>query len=183
MMGEPEVNGAAPQTGEGGDARDDLEKKKGGGGCLIEEHVLDDAVDKLVKKTVDKYLEELTDEEDKITRTQLAAIVRYTDSFGGKGLSELIKKHRDKNERNEQARQAKKGGKKPKNKQFWDVLRKFVDGELQDLAEKYNHENEVYVLFTSRLAIELRYRARCSNKSNDGKNNKDVKRGGRKKYR
>ena len=172
-MGEPEVNGdgGKKRAVDGSQAGDFAHSAKG--------HLLDDALYELANKTVDRYLEELIDSRDRIERTQLSAIVRHTESFGAKGFSALIKDHRDKNRRNEQALSEKKGGKKPKNKQFWDILKEVADKELPELAGNHEREKELYVLFASRLAIELNYRNKCSGNRDDYKSDSARRRGGR----
>lgn len=120
------------------------------------DHVADDELQALVEETVASYLE-AEHPKDKIKRTQLAALVRITESEGGKGLRALIKDYRAKIKRNNDASRAGKGGKKAKNELFWETMKKVVEGPLQKLLKKTPLAEETYIKFVSRLAIEIQY--------------------------
>jgi hypothetical protein len=134
---------------------------------MIDQATLDERIDALVSRTASTYLSAIKSKKEMISDTQLAAVVRYTESFGLKGLVVLIDDQRRKNEKNERARNEKKGGKKAKNKEFWDSLHKVTAKELAALGAEVGQENEqeLFVLFTARLAIELKYRAKVENTS------------------
>lgn len=128
----------------------------------MDEALFDEKLSRLVSETLAAYRQALgavgsRDDKKKISWTQLAAIATTVDSQGAEGLRQLIDKHLARNERNQKAYEAQKGTSRPRNPEFWELLNKVVEGDLEALASEHGNRDVVFGLFANRLAIQARY--------------------------
>lgn len=129
----------------------------------IDTATLDDRLDALVTRFLDDYRgAPWADKEKSITKTQLAALVSTAESLGANGLKGQVDAHRKRDEKNAKANAERKGGKAPTNPTFWKLMKKYLEADLDELAEARGDRDGVWALFALRLAIEWSHRQACS---------------------
>jgi hypothetical protein len=116
----------------------------------------DDGIDRCVDAMLRAYERE-REPQDKITRTQLAAVSAVAEG-GWEKLAGIVRMRIATGDRNDRAAVDGKGFVRAKNPAFWSALQETLEGDMKRFGDDRERRDLAASLFAARLAIEVQYR-------------------------